>query len=97
MSIDLLKEIKIIIRQAKKDGITKAIIVLDFGNFKVKGFRIQEKNDKLWVNPPSVLSGGKYRPTFYIEDIDLWHELQDRIIKEYKYGDIPIVENENNS
>ena len=55
------------------DKKTKAIIGLDFGEFVVRGFRIQEsqykneKGDLLWLTPPSYLGGGRYHPIFFYQ------------------------------
>jgi len=71
------------------DKKTKAIIGLDFGEFVVRGFRIQEsqykneKGDLLWLTPPSYLGGGRYHPIFFVPDKELWKELESRIWKDY--------------
>lgn len=71
------------------DKKTKAIIGLDFGEFVVRGFRIQEsqykneKGDSLWLTPPSYLGGGRYHPIFFVPDKELWKELESRIWKDY--------------
>lgn len=71
------------------DKKTKAIIGLDFGEFVVRGFRIQEsqykneKGDPLWLTPPSYLGGGRYHPIFFVPDKELWKELESRIWKDY--------------
>lgn len=74
----------------------KAIIGLDFGPFTVKGFRISKskyvpdsseasKEGELWIVPPSYKdSGGRYHPTFFIPNKELWAELKDHIMKEYE-------------
>lgn len=69
----------------------KAIVSLDFGDFVVKGFRVQisqyenEKGDKLWITPPSYRAAtGKYHPIFYVLKKDQWEVLEKRILDEYK-------------
>lgn len=90
---EFLMKAKIIVKITKPGDMTKAIVILDFGVFKIKGFRIRaDKNGVVWVNPPSIPVGGKYRPVFFMEDRELWKELENKIIDEYKYQDIPIVE-----
>ncbi len=85
IKIDEIK-LKIKILEDKK---TKAIISLDFGDFVVKGFRIQEsqyenyKGDKLWLTTPSYQGGGRYHPMFFIPDKELWQELEMKIWEGY--------------
>jgi len=85
-------EIKIKVKITDGNGKLKAIIGLDFGDFVVKGFRIQEsqyENEaaggrKLWLTPPSYGDrGGRYHPIFYIPDKDLWERLQAKIWEAY--------------
>ena len=79
--------IKIKILQDKK---TKAIISLDFGDFVIKGFRVTEsqfenkQGEKLWLIPPSYQSGGRYHTMFFMPNKQIWEELQERIMNEYK-------------
>jgi len=68
----------------------KAIGSLDFGDFIIKGFRVQEsefeniKGDKLWLTPPSYQgSGGKYHPIFFIPEKELWKQLEAKVWEEY--------------
>ena len=71
------------------DKKTKAIIGLDFGDFVIKGFRIQEsqypnyKGDNLWLTPPSYQGGGRYHPMFFMPDKNLWKELEMKIWDDY--------------
>ena len=89
MKIDITEvDIKIKFLEQEK---LKAIISLDFGDFTVKGFRVQKseyensKGDKLWLTPPSYQGGGgKYHPIFYIPNKDLWIDLENRIWDEYE-------------
>ena len=71
------------------DGKVKAIIGLDFGEFVVKGFRIQvsehenENGEKLWLTPPSYKGPYKWHPIFFMPDKELWKELEKKIYQEY--------------
>lgn len=74
------------------EGKLKAIASLDFGDFTIKGFRIQESqypnkaagDRKLWLTPPSYADrGGRYHPIFYIPDKDLWERLEAKIWEAY--------------
>lgn len=71
------------------DKKTKAIITLDFGDFIVKGFRIQEsqfqnyKNDNIWLTPPSYPGSGRYHPIFFMPNKELWKELEIKILEDY--------------
>lgn len=71
------------------EGKIKAIVSLDFGDFIVKGFRIQEsqyentRGQKLWLTPPAYLGGGRYHPIFFMPDKSLWEGLQTKIWDEY--------------
>jgi len=69
----------------------KAIVAIDFGDFVIKGFRVNfsnyknEEGDELWITPPCYRDGnGKYRPIFYIPDKDLWEAIRKKIVEEYK-------------
>ena len=69
----------------------KAIVSINFGDFIVKGFRIQKSKYKnkqeeegLWVTPPSYRdSGGKYHPIFFSPDKLLWEQIKNKILEEY--------------
>jgi hypothetical protein len=87
-----IENIKISVKIAShesKDQKLRSIIALDFGIFKIKGFRIMQsehenrRGQKLWLVPPSYFSGGKYHPIFFMEDKKLWRALEDRIYDEY--------------
>jgi len=86
MNIDeIIVKVKVI--EEKK---LKAIIGLDFGDFVVKGFRVQEsvhanfKGDNLWLTPPSYKGGGgSYHPIFFAPDKELWKRLEMKIWDEY--------------
>ncbi len=83
----VLDEIKIKVKVT--DGKMKAIVSLDFGDFVIKGFRVQQsefenKNgNKVWVTPPCYKSIYKWHPIVYFLNKELWKELEDRILKEY--------------
>ena len=92
-----LLEAKIIITPTKNNKMTKAIVTLDFGSFKIKGFRIRSnENGSLWVNPPVIPRPypKKAFVIFYTEDLELWHKLQKKIIDKYENDKIPIIEEE---
>lgn len=83
---ELIAEVKII-----EDQKLKAIVSLDFGDFKIKGFRIMvsdhenHRGEKLWVVPPSYKGGGgSYHPIFFTPDKDLWLKIQDKILDEFE-------------
>jgi len=68
----------------------KGIASVDFGDFRVKGFRIyvsEYKNDRgeeLWIIPPSYKdSSGSYHPIFYAPDKNLWKQIEFKILDEY--------------
>lgn len=69
----------------------KAIINLDFGDFVIKGFRLQSSNfknvlgDQLWLVPPSYPDQNRqYHPIFFIPNKNLWKELEKHILLEYR-------------
>ena len=72
------------------DGKVKAIICVDFGDFIVKGFRIQEsqydnsRGQKLWLTPPAYLGGGRYHPIFFAPDKSVWDKLESLIWETYE-------------
>lgn len=82
---DLDIKVKIIENQS-----LKAIVGINFGDFIIKGFRVQPSkypNDKnnLWITPPSYKDGsGKYHPIFYAPNENLWAEIESKIISEYE-------------
>jgi len=70
---------------------TKAIISLNFGDFVVKGFRVQTSRyenrfgEKFWLTPPSYQDGiGKYHPMFYMDNKELWNKLEEKIYREFE-------------
>lgn len=71
------------------EGKLKAIVGVDFGDFVVKGFRIQEsqyenaKGQKLWLSPPCYQSGGRYRPMFFAPEKAVWEALEAKIWDAY--------------
>lgn len=79
-------EIRVKILDDKK---TKAIITLDFRDFVIKGFRVQESKypnhtgDNLWLTPPSYQGGGRYHPMFFMPDKTLWEGLSMKIWERY--------------
>lgn len=84
-----LEELKVAIKIIENQKM-KAIIALDFGDFKVKGFRIREseyenqRGEKLWLTPPSYVdSGGRYHPIFYTPNKELWQKIENKILDEY--------------
>lgn len=69
----------------------KAIVTIDFKDLVIKGFRVfdsEHENDhgyNLWVTPPSYQSGGgKYHPIFFMEDKELWKQVEKKICQEYE-------------
>jgi len=73
-----------------EDAKLKAIIGLDFGDFVIKGFRMQtsdfenRKGQKLWLTPPSYQGKGRWHPIFYMPNKLLWEQLEDKIFEEYE-------------
>lgn len=72
-------------------GKLRAIVTLDLGIIKIKGFRVNfsdyknEDGDELWVIPPSYQdSGHRYHPIFFCPDKELWKKITKEIIVEYK-------------
>ncbi len=84
-----IDEIKISIKFIENKK-TKAILSLDFGEVVVKGFRISESQyendlgDKLWLQPPSYVGGGRYHSIFFMADKEQWKNLEKRIWSEFK-------------
>ena len=76
---------EIVVKVKLTEGKLKAIIALDFGEFVLHGFRIQdsqydnEKGQKLWITPPAYLGGGKYHPMVFFPDKILWERIQTKI------------------
>lgn len=67
----------------------KAIMSINFGEFVVKGFRIQEskfenaRGKLLWLTPPTYLGGGRHHPIFFMPDKERWKLLEEKIWDEY--------------
>ena len=54
-TMEIIDNAKVIVKLIKNDGNTKAIVTLDFGEFKIKWFRVKgDRNGNFWVNPPSI-------------------------------------------
>lgn len=85
----VLDEITPKVKLVERESALKATISLDFGEFVVKGFRVQEgkypnpKGDNLWLLPPSYQSHGKYHPIIFFPDKDLWEALSNKIWDAY--------------
>jgi len=69
----------------------KAIVSIDFGDFKIKGFRVNasdyenERGEKLWITPPSYPDGSRrYHPIFYIPNKELWKKVESKLLDEYQ-------------
>ena len=90
LNIDI-NDIKFVVKVLETPKL-KAIIAIDLGSIKIKGFRVNFSNYKndnhgeaLWVIPPSYQdSGGKYHPIFYMPDKELWHAIEKRLVEAYK-------------
>lgn len=82
-------EIQIKIRIVEEEKL-KAIVGLDFGDFIIRGFRIQKsdyenaRGEKLWLTPPAYNGGGHWHPLFFMPDKELWAKLEDKILSEYQ-------------
>jgi len=89
MNFDI-ENIKIEIKLTNDEKM-KAMVSLDFGDFKVKGFRVMtskfenERGDELWVVPPSYIGKDKkYHPMFFAENKVYWKKLEQKIIEEFR-------------
>ncbi|OGE96814.1 MAG: hypothetical protein A3A83_02115 [Candidatus Doudnabacteria bacterium RIFCSPLOWO2_01_FULL_48_57] len=85
----LLKNIEVKVRFSEKKKDQTATIALDFGDFILKGFRVQNskfvnsRGDKLWLTPPVYAAHGRFIPIFYMPDKKLWEKLSKIIWDEY--------------
>lgn len=68
----------------------KAIVSIDFGDFKIKGFRVNtsdyenERGEKIWITPPSYRDGGgRYHPIFFTSNKELWKKIESKLLDEY--------------
>ena len=68
----------------------KAIVSIDFGDFKIKGFRVNtsdyenERGEKIWITPPSYRDGaGRYHPIFFLPNKELWKKIESKLLDEY--------------
>lgn len=63
-----------------------ASIDVDFVIFKIKGFTIRTKDEKLWVNPPSrpVPPPAKWPQIFWSDYPDFWKRLAEIIMDAYQ-------------
>lgn len=82
-----------------------AVAIVSLGPIKIKGFKIQESDylnkhgDRIWISPPANRGrNGRFHDTVFIEDRDLWNEIEEEIYQEYKRrkeerdNEIPIIE-----
>lgn len=80
---------EIIVKVKLTEGKLKAIVALDFGDFVLRGFRIQdsdyenERGERLWLTPPVYRGGVKYHPIVFFTDKDLWGRIQKKIWDSY--------------
>jgi len=83
-----LEEIKVRVKVIENLKL-KAIISLDFGDFIIKGFRVEDskfendRGEKLWLKPPSYQAKGKWHPMFFIPNKNVWKQLEAMIYQEY--------------
>lgn len=104
-----IEKIKVSMKLASSQNTSeKAVATITIGPFKIKGLRILESKwenrhgDYLWVVPPSYQSKiGKFHKAFYCENKEIWREIEDKILEEYKCqkakqlkDEIPIVEDQ---
>lgn len=64
----------------------KAIVAIDFGDFKIKGFRIylSKYENTFWVTPPCYKDhGGRYHPIFFLPNKELWEKVKFRLLDEF--------------
>jgi len=91
MKVDIEKT-HIGVKILEGEGKLKAVIKIDFGDFVIRGFRIQESQfenpkangKKLWLTVPSYQSAGKYRPLFFMPEKTLWEELENKVWEAYE-------------
>lgn len=65
----------------------KAIVSIDFGDFKIKGYRIlpspnkNERGENLWVTPPCYKDGGgRYHPIIFLPNKKLWKKIESNLL-----------------
>lgn len=79
-----INNLKVVVKVTSSSEMA-AMITLDFGWFKVKGFRVRKseyqnrRGESLWLTPPAYQAGGGYHPIFFVERKENWEKLEDKI------------------
>lgn len=80
------------------DPAAPARVILDFGKFKIRGFRIQatkfgENKNKYFLSPPSVRGRGGWLKIFWIDDEKLWEKIEWEVLQQFeKEHDVKMLE-----
>jgi len=101
----IIEKIKVnVLFPANPESSVLAVAHVTLGPIKIKGFTVKQgqylnkHGDNIWIAPPcNRARNGKFFPTIYIEDEDLWNEIENEIYEEYKRrkekaDGIPIIE-----
>ena len=84
MDMEQIDNLKVLVKVTNSEEMA-AMITLDFGWFKVKGFRVRRsvypnrRGESLWLTPPSYQAGSGYHPIFFVENKENWEKLEDKI------------------
>lgn len=79
-------ELKNIKANSSQSCILASFAIIFVGDkLKLTGFRIMEKNNKRWLNPPSNMDNkGDWHKTAILTDKQEWKKLEQRVLKEYE-------------
>lgn len=91
MKIDS-SDIKIKIKLNSSATILAQATVILFDIWEEHGWKILNSNkthevfqDKVWIQSPSYNAYGKWRELVFIDDLDLYNSVQEKIYRAYKY------------
>lgn len=76
---------------------TVATLTINFtsDDLKITGFRIMNKDDKMWVTPPSWknFKTQQWHRIVILTKLEKWKELEEKIIEKYTKENLPIPNN----
>ncbi len=85
-------DIKIKIKLNSSATILAQATVILFDTWEEHGWKILNSNkiheifqDKVWIQSPSYNAYGKWRELVFIDDLDLYNSVQEKIYRAYKY------------
>lgn len=79
---------------SKENGNMVAQIEIFYGPLALRGFRIlKTEGEKLYLRPPAVPVGPRWKQIIRITDPDVWKNLEEKLINAYESGEDIVSQN----